>query len=563
MRRLRPDEKLVALWLVYGVVFIDMIGVTNLLPVLPFIVGAKSHPDGFTKDQLYGMSPGAASSLVLSTFNFAQLFSTVIMGKLSDRLGRKPLLLASLIGGVVGYGLQGLGILISNWTLLIAARVLTGLFGGSRPVVIAYIADWSTPQNRAKLLGLLAVVTSFAIQIGAVLGGSLGSVNLSLPAFFAAGASLAGTPVSWYFIQEMKQADTPAGDPTSAKSEEKGTQRGLLAAFLLIDVLSFVCGMFVNGISTAIALLLPAVYDFTPNEVGLVVFGAAIVVLLSNPVYLQLLKRARVPAIAAFGCLAMTAAIPVPFFSHSAGAIALYYVCVVGPSLAMPATSAMVTTVAPPPKRGAWTGICLAIQALGRTLGPIIVGVAWDVDIKSPFVIMGAFSLLGCVVSLLLVPRLPFVSSDQKKITQKQEQATSNEQSEATVGQLPSGEDSDLVQRLRSKQTEMQDLVRELEAGVVLSQHAPWQLAEKRDGAKVELSDWLVTMLESNGYQAWSEHLDGIKLMLYNAFPPIHSDSRVTKLKKLIQLVDHHVSVAESRRSSDLFDDAEDLKLVF
>jgi multidrug resistance protein len=137
--------------------------------------------------------------LILSIFSFCQLFASPITGKLSDRFGRKPLLIFSQSSTLVGFFLLGIS---NNVWILIAARLVDGLLGSNMTVTQAYISDVTTPKQRTKTYGYSSAVFGAGLIFGPMIGGVLLLINFSAPFFFAAGASLLSIVLVIFFLPE-------------------------------------------------------------------------------------------------------------------------------------------------------------------------------------------------------------------------------------------------------------------------------------------------------------------------------------------------------------------------
>ncbi len=156
--------------LIFGFVFLDLLGYSLILPLLPF----------------YASDFGATLTLVglLGTVNaIGQLIAAPIIGRLSDRYGRRPLLILAVSGTVLGFLL--LGFANSLWMIFLS-RAVDGLLGGNTSLARAYITDISEPKDRAKRLGLIGAAFGLGFIIGPVMGGFLSTIGLSVPAFVAA-----------------------------------------------------------------------------------------------------------------------------------------------------------------------------------------------------------------------------------------------------------------------------------------------------------------------------------------------------------------------------------------
>lgn len=177
------NRKLITLFLI---VFIDLLGFSIILPLLPFYA------------ETFGASPTQIGFLVAS-YAAAQLVGAPLLGRLSDRFGRKPVLLISLGGTFIGFLI--LGFANSLWMLFVS-RVIDGFTGGNISVAQAYITDVTNENNRAKGLGLLGAAFGLGFIIGPAVGGILSVYGFAVPAFVAAGFSMVSILGVLFFLTE-------------------------------------------------------------------------------------------------------------------------------------------------------------------------------------------------------------------------------------------------------------------------------------------------------------------------------------------------------------------------
>ncbi|MCX7671439.1 MAG: MFS transporter [Anaerolineae bacterium] len=177
---------------IFAIVFVDLLGFSLILPLLPYYA------------EKYGATPTVVGLLVAS-YALAQFIGSPVLGRLSDRYGRRPILLVSIAGTVLGFLLLGfadpLGKLISGASVAVVAvlffsRILDGLTGGNLTVAQAYITDVTDNKNRAKALGMIGAAFGLGFIIGPVVGGLLSRWGYAVPAFVAAGLATA----NWFAV---------------------------------------------------------------------------------------------------------------------------------------------------------------------------------------------------------------------------------------------------------------------------------------------------------------------------------------------------------------------------
>ena len=194
------NRRLLTLFLI---VFIDLLGFSLILPLLPFYA------------ETFGATPFQIGLLV-AAYAAAQLVGAPLLGRLSDRFGRRPVLLISLIGTFIGFLI--LGFANSLW-MLFASRLLDGFTGGNISVAQAYITDITDEKDRAKGLGLVGAAFGLGFIIGPAAGGILSIYGFSVPAFVAAGLSLISILGVVFFLPESLTAETRANLVKNTKQE--------------------------------------------------------------------------------------------------------------------------------------------------------------------------------------------------------------------------------------------------------------------------------------------------------------------------------------------------------
>jgi len=177
------DKRLIVIFLI---IFTEILGFSMVLPLIP-VLGSE-----------IGLTP-VEIGLIVSVFSLSQLFASPVTGKLSDRFGRKPLLILSQISTLVGFLFLGFA---TTAILLLTARLIDGLLGSNMTVSHAYISDITEPKHRTRVFGYTSGVFGAGLIFGPVIGGVLYEISSSVPMFLAAGISLVSVVLVVLFLPE-------------------------------------------------------------------------------------------------------------------------------------------------------------------------------------------------------------------------------------------------------------------------------------------------------------------------------------------------------------------------
>jgi len=239
------------------VVFIDLLGFSLILPLLPY------YAETFNASEF-------VTGLLIASYALMQLIGAPIIGRLSDRYGRRPVLLVSVFGTFIGFLL--LGFANTLW-MLFAARILDGITGGNLSVAQAYIADVTDAKNRAKGLGLIGAAFGIGFIIGPVTGGVLSQYGYNVPAFVAGGLALINFVLIYAWLPESL---------TKEKREQLGEQKkpsvtlGALATALKrpftgsLLVTRFFFGLAFSIFQTIFALYALAKFNLSARDTGFI-----------------------------------------------------------------------------------------------------------------------------------------------------------------------------------------------------------------------------------------------------------------------------------------------------
>src|SRR6266436_2079459 len=181
---------------IFTTVFIDLVGFGIVIPVLPF----------YAEGTRFNATPRSVG-LLFASYSIMQLIFTPILGRLSDRHGRRPVLLCSIIG--TGIGFLILGFATTLWMLFLG-RIIDGITGGNISTAQAYIADITTKENRAKGMGMVGAAFGLGFVFGPAIGGILSRWGINVPFLFAAGLCFANATLLYFTLPETVTPDHPA-----------------------------------------------------------------------------------------------------------------------------------------------------------------------------------------------------------------------------------------------------------------------------------------------------------------------------------------------------------------
>ena len=341
------------LLVIFLTIFVNLVGFGIIIPLLPFYA------------RTFGASP-ILTGLLFASFSLAQLIASPLLGDLSDRWGRRPVLILSLIGTAVSFAMLAIA---QSLVMLFAARIVDGLSGGNITTARAYIADVTTEENRARGYGMLGAAFGLGFIVGPALGAAFSQISYTAPIWAAAVITLAATVLAWLWLPEtVHRAHAGNGAPWRALGH-LGNRPGL-RRLLGID---FVYWMSFAVYQTTFALFGARRFGFDATHTGylLSAFGALGVVVQAGLVapIVRVIGTRRTLVIGliltaiGWGGSAMTHSVPL--------FIALLVPGAAGIGLCNATLIALVSNAAERHEQGRVQGAAGALESLGRTLGPI------------------------------------------------------------------------------------------------------------------------------------------------------------------------------------------------
>jgi DHA1 family tetracycline resistance protein-like MFS transporter len=341
------------LLIIFLTIFVNLIGFGIIVPLLPFYA------------ETFGASP-VVIGLLFAVFSLCQLIAAPALGDLSDRFGRRPVLVFSLAGTVVSFVMLALA---HSVVMLFLARIVDGLSGGNISTARAYVADITEPKDRARAYGLIGAAFGLGFIMGPALSGMLARVSYTAPIWAAAALTLVATAMAWLWLPEtIHRAQAGTGNPLSYLPELM--RRPVMRRVLTID---FIYWFSFAIFQTTFALFAASRFGFDASRTGYLfagfgLLGAVIQGGFIRPIVRRAGDKSTFIAGIMFSCVGLVAAA----LAHS---VTLFVVALVPLAIGMgfghPTVSSLISRAGRGDEQGRVQGAASAVESLGRTLGPV------------------------------------------------------------------------------------------------------------------------------------------------------------------------------------------------
>ena len=353
---------------IFTTVFIDLVGFGIVIPVLPF----------YAEGTAFNATPRTVG-LLFASYSIMQLIFAPILGSLSDKYGRRPVLLLSIIGTGIGFLILGLA---NSLLLLFIGRILDGITGGNISTAQAYIADITTKENRAKGMGLIGAAFGLGFIIGPAIGGILSRWGIHVPFFFAASLCFANAILLYFRLPETVTPDHPARN-SAARGRSFGdvfsSLRQPKLAFVLIIYFLFIVAFSI--MTTSFSLYTMFRFGYDAQHTGyLFAYVGLIAVIIQGGLIGRLVKRFGEMPLVIFGAFCFAISLfAVPFVGPAAGGLAGLLIgggiFSMGNSLAGPALTSLASKSVEAEQQGVVLGVTQSTASLARAVGPFLAAV--------------------------------------------------------------------------------------------------------------------------------------------------------------------------------------------
>lgn len=351
------------LGVIFLTVLIDLIGFGIVIPILPYYAQRfGAHGVG------YGMLIGAYAGM--------QFIATAVLGRLSDRWGRRPLLLFTMALNAIGY----LGFAFAgSFGVLLLARLVSGFAGGNISVAQAYVADITTPAERSKGMGVIGAAFGLGFIIGPATGGlSSHYLGALAPGLIAAGLSILNLVLAWRILPESLAPEHRSVKPLFNAAHFGDAFRHPELRWLM--AVWFLAPAGFAGYTVALPLYAATRFGWGAKELGWLFMIIGIVAsIIQGWGFGKLAKRTGERPLLIAGMFGMAFAVLVVPFAGSALLLYLWTVLLAfSNSIFGPAASGMVSVLADPSEQGTILGVAQSLAALGRLIGPASIGLLYD-----------------------------------------------------------------------------------------------------------------------------------------------------------------------------------------
>ncbi|MBL8046600.1 MAG: MFS transporter [Anaerolineales bacterium] len=351
--------------LIFFTVFVDLLGYGMIAPLLPFY--ARAYSGG-----------AALAGGLRSLYAGLQLLAGPILGALSDKYGRRPVILLCMLGTAVAYLLFGLA---TSWEWLVLAVTLDGLTGANLTTAQAYLADSTSEDERARGFGLIGAAIGLGMMAGPALGGVLSVYGLSVPAYVAAALAFSNVLFGFFALPESLPAERRAASVNLALNPFTplmGLWKLIPARAALLAV--FLLNLVFNGLQTSFPLYSQFRFGWDAYLNGwLFAFVGVCAVITQGVLVARWEPKVGAARLALIGLVVMTVSVAaIPLIGAAGWLYPLVSGAALGSGLAIPTLSGLISRAVPAQEQGRLLGGLHVLLGLAMIVGPALSGVAYE-----------------------------------------------------------------------------------------------------------------------------------------------------------------------------------------
>jgi MFS family permease len=340
-------------------VFVDLLGFGIVIPFLPMFaerLGISAFGIGW----------------ILASYSLAQLLFAPVLGRISDRVGRRPIIMIGLFGSSLGYLIYGRA---NSFSLLLLSRALHGACAATVPTAQAYIADTTTEQGRARGMGLIGAAFGLGFVLGPALGGLLGHSSLKVPVVFASVLTFANLIFAW---QRLPESHAPQSDPrldlATLADPLLSLPRQLFGHHLArLFGIAFLLTFALSALEATFTLMVPLLYGYGPAALGLLLGYAGLTQAVAQGWLLgKIVTPLGETRLVTMGLIALAIGMfPMGMSSNLEVLLVLLGLVSVGYGLASPSVASLISRRTGQHRQGEVLGVNQSAMSLARIFGPI------------------------------------------------------------------------------------------------------------------------------------------------------------------------------------------------
>jgi multidrug resistance protein len=380
-----------AILMVALVVLVDITGFGLILPLLPFWA------------EKLGASPFEVG-LILTVYALAQFLFTPVLGALSDRFGRRPVILVSLLIEALGFALTALA---GTLPLLLAARFVGGLGASNIGSAQAVVADVTAPKDRARGMGMVGAAIGLGFVVGPALGGILASFGATVPFWAALVVTLANALLALLFLPETRAPSNTHAEPLSPFAFFAGWKRASQSpAIVRLIVVSLLFTLAFTAMEAVFPLFSQRVFGWNATQNGYIfTYVGVLIVLMQGGLVGRLVKRFGERGVQIAGLALLAAGLALLPFGVTLGVLLLALgLLSIGDGAVTPTNNALLSLATPAEAQGEILGLSQGVAGLGRMVGPMVAGWLFGIGIGLPFFVGAGLVLLALLVALPHIP---------------------------------------------------------------------------------------------------------------------------------------------------------------
>ena len=363
--------------------FVDMMGNLIVFPLVPFFAQrVLGHGPLWTLLDKVGMGgEGAVVSLMVVAFSVAQLLSSPFWGRFSDKHGRRPALIIALTASALAFVVFAFA---ESLELLFLCRIVQGAGGGTVGVIQAYVADATKPEDRAKALGWLSAATNAGVAIGPAIGTAAMTMGARGPGLVAAAITIVNMAFAWLYLRESNEhATQKSGERPVPRGSREAVRRVVShsaePASRLIWIYGITMGAF-QGMTTILALFLAFKFAVTEKTIGYFFVYVGTISFVTRLFFLgKLVDWLGEPKLSRVGMVFLAAGLAGMAIAPNVPTLAIAVAFVpLGAAFTFPCVTALLSRVVASHERGLYMGVQQTCGGVGRVIGPLYAGFAYD-----------------------------------------------------------------------------------------------------------------------------------------------------------------------------------------